>query len=91
MKNFFSKLSGQIGEHLFVSDLGRNGIISTPFSGNVPEIDILAYKDGKSIPIQVKPIFNGTLRTKANAYLNIEFQGNKQIILGKNKIIISYL
>lgn len=87
MKNFSSKLSGQIGEHLVVSELGRRGIIATPFSGNVPEIDILAYKDGKSIPIQVKSIFKGTLRTNADEYLNIEFQGNKQIILGKNKTI----
>ena len=38
-----SKLAGQIGEHLVTAELGRQGIIATPFSGNVSDIDILAY------------------------------------------------
>ena len=85
VKNFSSKLSGQIGENLVVAELGRRGIIATAFAGNVPEIDILAYKDKKSIPIQVKALKDGSLRTKADYYLNIDFDGKTQTILGKNK------
>ena len=85
VKNFSSKLSGQIGENLVVAELGRRGIIATAFAGNVPEIDILAYRDKKSIPIQVKALKEGSLRTKADYYLNIEFDGKTQTILGKNE------
>ena len=87
VKNFSTKLSGQIGENLVVAELGRRGIIATAFAGNVPEIDILAYRDKKSIPIQVKALKKGSLRTKADYYLNIEFDGKTQTILGKNRNI----
>ena len=43
-----TKLTGQIGEHLVTAELGRLGIIATPFSGNVPEIDILAFANNIS-------------------------------------------
>ena len=87
VKKFSSKLSGQIGENLVVAELGRRGIIATAFAGNVPEIDILAYRDKKSIPIQVKALKEGSLRTKVDYYLNIEFDGKTQTILGKNEDI----
>ena len=87
VKNFSSKLSGQIGENLVVAELGRRGIIATAFAGNVPEIDILAYKDKRSIPIQVKALKDGSLRTKANYYLNIDFDGKTQSVLGKREDI----
>tara|TARA_B100001093_G_scaffold117944_1_gene110426 strand:- start:191 stop:697 length:507 start_codon:yes stop_codon:yes gene_type:complete len=87
VKNFSSKLSGQIGENLVVAELGRRGIIATAFAGNVPEIDILAYKDGQSIPIQVKALKEGSLRTRADYYLNIDFDGKTQKVLGKRKDI----
>ena len=54
------KLTGQIGEHLVVAELGRRMIIATPFSGNVPDIDVIAYANKKSTHIQVKAI-NGPL------------------------------
>ena len=82
-KSFNSKLSGQIGESLVVSELGRRGIIATTLAGNVPEIDILAFRGKKSIPIQVKALKNGSLRTKANNYLHIDFDGQIQTNLGK--------
>jgi len=47
-----SKLTGQIGGHLVTAELGRRGIIATPFSGNVPEIDILAHANGITGHIQ---------------------------------------
>ena len=87
VKNFSSKLSGQIGENLVVAELGRRGIIATAFAGNVPEIDILAYKDKRSIPIQVKALKDGSLRTRADYYLNIVFDGKTQTVLGKREEI----
>ena len=87
VKNFSSKLSGQIGENLVVAELGRRGIIATAFAGNVPEIDILAYKDKRSIPIQVKALKDGSLRTRADYYLNIHFDGKTQTVLGKREDI----
>ena len=53
------QLTRQIGEHLVTAELGRRKIIATPFAGNVPNIDILAFANGISLPIQVKAI-NGT-------------------------------
>ena len=54
VKDFNSKLSCQIGDSLVVAELGRRGIIKTAFAGNVPEIDILAFRDKRSTPVQVK-------------------------------------
>jgi hypothetical protein len=34
-RNFKTQLAGQIGEHLVVAELGRRGVVATPFSGNV--------------------------------------------------------
>ena len=87
MKNFNTQLSGQIGENLVVAELGRRGIVATTFSGNVPDIDVLAYRNKKSIPIQVKAIKKGSLSVNAQHYLEIEFDGNLQIVKGKNKDI----
>jgi len=86
-KNFSNKLVGQIGENLVVAELGRRCVIATTFSGNVPDIDVLAYKDGVSIPIQVKTVKKGNLSVDAKDYLEIEFEGDKQIVKGKNRDI----
>ena len=81
-------MSGQIGENLVVAELGRRGIIATAFAGNVPEIDILAYKDKRSIPIQVKALKVGSLRTRADYYLNIDFDGTTKTFWEKEKTLI---
>ena len=86
-RNFNTKLSGQIGENLVVAELGRRNIIATAFAGNVPDIDLLAYKNGKSIALQVKALKSGSVRTKANLYIDIEIKGKQQIIKGINKNI----
>ena len=86
-KNFNSKLSGKIGESLVVAELGRRRLIATAFAGNVPEIDILAFREKRSIPIQVKAFKEGSLRTKSDYYLKIDFDGRTQTILGKKEDI----
>ena len=70
----------QLSEHLVVAELARRGVIATPFSGNVPDFDILAFKSGKSISIQVKSAKTGIL-TVANVerdYLIVKQEGNFQ-------------
>jgi len=57
MKNYKTALKGIIGENLVTAELARRNIIATTLAGNIPDIDILAYKDNKSIPIQVKATY----------------------------------
>lgn len=83
-KTFNNKLVGQIGEHLVTAELGRRNIIATPFSGNVPYIDILAYANNRAIPIQVKAISAGDWQLNLRDFLAIEFAGDRQIIKGLN-------
>jgi hypothetical protein len=82
-RNFKTHLAGQIGEHLVVAELGRLGIVATPFAGNVPDIDVLAYRDGKSVPLQIKANREGSISVDAKRYLDIEFDGDVQTVVGK--------
>ncbi|NYS25816.1 hypothetical protein HUK65_12515 [Rhodobacteraceae bacterium 2376] len=43
-RNFKTQLAGQIGESLVVAELGRCGIVANTLAGNVPDIDLLAYR-----------------------------------------------
>jgi len=74
-----------MGEALVVAELGRLGIIATSFAGNVPNIDILAYANGKSIPIQVKAQRKGNPGVDATKYLNIQIDGDMQSVKSKIK------
>lgn len=79
-KNFNSTYSRQIGEHMVVAELGRREIIATPFAGNVPDIDILAYHGGRSIPIQVKALAKGAWSFQITSFCEISMDGDRQII-----------
>jgi hypothetical protein len=69
-----TQLTRQIGEHLVVAELGRHGIVATPFSGNMPDYDIVALtQTGYSIYIQVKAINNGDWQLSANHFLVVEY------------------
>ena len=82
-RNFNSQLSCQIGESLVVSELGRHGIIATAFSGNVPDIDLLGYKeDGITLALQVKAWKDGSLSFNVTRWLKVKLDGNRQIIKG---------
>ena len=86
MKNYSTQLAGQIGESLVVAELGKRGVIATAFSGNVPDIDILAYKEGKTAAIQVKAWRAGSVSFDAKQYLNITQDGDVQTVHGvKNR------
>jgi len=78
------KLTGQIGEHLVTAELGRLGIVATPFSGNVPDIDILAYANSVTGHIQVKAINGGSWQFDIRRFLDVELAEKGQRVLGLN-------
>ena len=69
---------GRAGEHYVAAELNRRGAHASPFSGNVPEIDIVATDDdGKRIAhIQVK-----TKRSPGNWHMGLK-HGWASITLG---------
>jgi len=79
-----NKLAGQVGEYLASAELARRNFIATPFSGNVPEFDILAVDKGlRTIPIQVKTIRDGSWQFNGSNFLTIRFDGKTQKVVGK--------
>jgi hypothetical protein len=82
-KNFNSTYSRQIGEHMVVAELGRRKIIATPFAGNVPDIDILAYRGGRAIPIQVKALAKGSWSFNIESFCEISDKPDGRQIIGK--------
>ncbi len=79
-----TQLTRQIGEHLVTAELGRIGIIATPFAGNVPNIDILAFANGVSAPIQVKTINRDSWQFNIRRFLNVKLTPEGQIVLSVN-------
>ena len=79
-RSFKTQLAGQIGESLVVAELGRRGIVATSFAGNVPDIDLLAYANHITCHLQVKSWRNGAVSFDAKRFLEITFDGNRQII-----------
>lgn len=80
-----TKLTGQIGEHLVTAELGRIGVIATPFAGNVPDIDILAVANGKVGHIQVKAINKDSWQFDARKFLDIKLTKKGQRVTGLNE------
>jgi hypothetical protein len=79
-----TQLTRQIGEHLVTAELGRRGIIATPFAGNVPDIDILAFANGISAPIQVKSINKSSWQFDIRRFLTIKLTPEEQKVSGVN-------
>ncbi len=73
-----AKLTGQVGEFLVCAELGRCGIIATPFAGNVPEFDVVATGEGLvTVPIQVKA-GNGTSEQRLDRWLDVEYDSRRR-------------
>ena len=47
-------MQGKSAKTFVVAKFGRRGIIAIIFAGNVPVIDVVGYKDGSIIHLQVK-------------------------------------
>lgn len=80
-----NKLIGQVGEFLVCAELGRRGLIATPFAGNVPGFDVIAT-DGelRSVPIQVKTSNGTSWQFSGKKLLQIDFDATtgQQRVLG---------
>ena len=88
-KGLSNKLAGQIGEYLVCAELGKRGYISTSFTGNVPECDlIVANSQLKTIPIQVKTSRSLSWPSRADLWIDIEINDKekRQIDKGDRKI-----
>jgi hypothetical protein len=81
-RSFKTQLAGQIGEALVVAELGRRDIVATAFAGNVPDIDLLAYKGGRTAALQVKAWRNGSVSFDATRYLQISIDDEMQTVTG---------
>ena len=84
-----TKLTGQVGEHLVCAELGRRGLLATPFAGNVPSFDVLVTNaELKTLPIQVKTSRFKTWPTRATRWLNItvDHQAKIQVDGGLTKL-----
>jgi hypothetical protein len=81
-RNFKNHLAGQIGESLVTAELGRRNIVATCFAGNVPDIDLLAYKDGKTLHLHVKAWRRGDVSFDATRFLQIAIEDEIQTING---------
>jgi hypothetical protein len=84
-RSFKTQLAGQIGEALVVAELGRRNIVATALAGNVPDIDLLAYKDGKTAALQVKAWRNGSVSFDATRYLKISIKEEIQTVMGMDE------
>lgn len=87
LRSFKTQLAGQIGESLVVAELGRRGIVATAFSGNVPDIDLLAYANQKTCHLQVKAWRKGSIHFDAKRFISIQFDGDRQIVGGLDQDI----
>ena len=83
-----TQLSKQLSENLVAAELARRGIVATPFSGNVPDIDILAFKSGKLISVQVKSVKTGniTVPIVERDYLILKQEDNFQRVIAKSEM-----
>jgi hypothetical protein len=80
-----NQLTRQIGEHLVTAELGRRKVIATPFAGNVPHIDILAFANGITAPIQVKAINGTSWQFDIRSFLDVTRTEKGQNVNGLNQ------
>jgi hypothetical protein len=87
-----NQLTKQIGEYLVACELARQGLLVATFSGNVPDFDLIATDyEGRSCPIQVKTIRGRAWQFSIDKFVEITFDGNKQLIGDKKPLPIPQL
>jgi len=76
-----NQLTKQIGEYLVAAELARLGLIASTFSGNVPEYDIIATDSSfVSVPVQVKATTGTSWQFDIRRFVNVHFDGKKQVV-----------
>ena len=84
-----NKITQQIGEFLVSAELGKQGLIATPFAGNVPKFDIIVADEYcRTLPIQVKASNSDSWKTTATDWMKLSFneQTGQQEYLGPVEI-----
>lgn len=80
-----NQLTKQVGEYLVAAELARRGLLSATFNGNVPHFDVLAAdRKGRRVLIQVKASTSGSWQFNAGDYIDVTFEGPRQV-LGQTK------
>jgi hypothetical protein len=76
-----NKTVGQTGEYLVAAELSRRGLMTTTFTGNVPDYDIVATdSEFRSILVQVKAITGLSWQFDIRRFVDIRLDGKRQII-----------
>jgi hypothetical protein len=77
------QLTQHRGEYLVAAELCRLGYLATTFTGNVPDIDIIAVNDKlQARPLQVKAIKTGSWQFNARKFFDVDCDketGNQEI------------
>ena len=74
------QLTKMTSEYLACAEVCRRGLLATTFTGNVPELDILATdKDLQTIPIQVKGNAKGDWMLNGRKFLKIDYDEETEI------------
>jgi hypothetical protein len=84
-----NQVTKQVGEYLVASELARRGLLVATFSGNVPDFDLIAT-DGRgfSIPVQVKTATAGSWQFNMGRFVDIAFDGERQIMGDKKPLAV---
>lgn len=87
-----NQLIKQIGEYLVACEIARLGFLVATFSGGIPDFDLIVTDDkGHSCPIQVKTIKGGAWQFSIEKFVEVTFDGKKQIIGDKKPLPIPQL
>jgi hypothetical protein len=84
-----NRVTQQIGEFLVSAKLGKEGLIATPFAGNVPNFDIIVADEFcRTLPIQVKTSNGDSWPTMATTWMKMSYdiRSKKQKYHGPLKI-----
>ena len=69
-----NKITQQVGEFLVSAELGKQGLIATPFAGNVPKFDIIVADEYcRTLPIQVKASNSDSWKSTATEWMKINY------------------
>jgi hypothetical protein len=87
-----NKVIGQAGEFAVCAQLGKLGLVATPFSGNVPHFDVLISDEHlHSLPVQVKATYGNDswIVGDARDWMEIDFdsESGRQTIRGPSRIL----